>query len=83
MNKLLLVIFLLAELVLAQNSKINIAVLDLDATNIKDEDARFLSDRLRIELFDAGIFNVLERDKMNVILHVLNPNCPPGSRNGQ
>ena len=68
MNKLLLVIFLLAELVLAQNSKINIAVLDLDATNIKDEDARFLSDRLRIELFDAGIFNVLERDKMNVIL---------------
>jgi len=53
---------------IAQKSKINIAVLDLDATNINEEDARFLSDRLRIELFDAGTFNVLERDKMNVIL---------------
>jgi len=61
-------ILFLGSFLVAQNNKINIAVLDLDATNINEKDARFLSDRLRIELFDAGTFNVLERDKMNVIL---------------
>jgi len=63
LNKILLWFLILTSLLIAQKSKINIAVLDLDATNINEEDARFLSDRLRIELFDAGTFNVLERDK--------------------
>jgi len=68
LNKLLVWSVFVFSFIVAQNNKINIAVLDMDATNIKEEDARFLSDRLRIELFDAGKFNVLERDKMNVIL---------------
>ena len=54
--------------VFAQESKINIAVLDLDPTGIDDENARFLSDRLRAELFKTNHFNVVERDKMNTIL---------------
>jgi hypothetical protein len=52
----------------AQNTKLNIAVLDLDPTNIREDDSRFLSDRLRIELFESGVFNVVEREKMNSIL---------------
>ena len=68
MNKILVWILFICSFLMAQHNKINIAVLDLDATNIKEEDARFLSDRLRVELFDAGKFNVLERDKMNIIL---------------
>ncbi len=53
---------------MAQNGKLNVAILDLDPTNIEVDDAKFLSDRLRIELFDGGAFNVVERDKMNTIL---------------
>jgi Curli production assembly/transport component CsgG len=68
LKKILIYILFIGSFLSAQNNKINIAVLDLDATNIKEEDAKFLSDRLRIELFDAGTFNVLERDKMNAIL---------------
>lgn len=69
MKRFLLLLLFYNSCVLAQDSKINIAVLDLDATNIKQDDAKFLSDRLRVELFETGAFNVLERDKMNVILH--------------
>jgi hypothetical protein len=43
-------------------------VLDLDPTGIDEEQSRFLSDRLRAELFNTGSFNVIERDKMNSIL---------------
>ncbi len=52
----------------AQNSTLNIAVLDLDPTGIDVEQSRFLSDRLRAELFNTGSFNVIERDKMNAVL---------------
>lgn len=52
----------------AQETQTNIAVLDLDPTGIEQEQARFLTDRLRAELFKTGVFNVVERDKMNSIL---------------
>jgi TolB-like protein len=52
----------------AQQGKQNIAVLDLDPTGISKNEAQFLSDRFRTELFETGRFQVVEREKMNVIL---------------
>jgi TolB-like protein len=49
--------------------RVNIAVLDLDPTGVSVEDSRFLSDRLRTELFETGSFQVIEREKMEEILN--------------
>lgn len=65
----LLIIGLLVCSVFSQQSKINIAVLDLEPTSIPNADAQFLSDRLRSELFKTGAFQVVERDKMQEILN--------------
>jgi len=46
----------------------NIAVIDLDPTGIPINEAQFLSDRLRTELFETQMFQVVEREKMNAIL---------------
>lgn len=61
-------LFFIPATIFSQQSKENIAVLDLDPTSISETDARFLSDRLRAELFESGVFQVVERDKMNDIL---------------
>jgi hypothetical protein len=50
------------------SGKIPIAILDLDANNVTQAEARALSDRLRVEVFNAGIFDVMEREKMKSIL---------------
>ena len=63
----LLVLFA-CSLFAGQDSKLNIAVLDLDPTGVAKSDAQFLSDRLRTELFETGRFQIVERDKMNEIL---------------
>lgn len=63
----LLLVVLMSGL-LAQPSRLNIAVLDLDPTGIAAADAQFLSERLRTELFQTGAFQVVERDKMQEIL---------------
>jgi len=51
-----------------ESEKIAIAVMELDANRVSAAEAKALTDRLRIELFNAGIFLVMERDKMNRIL---------------
>ncbi len=51
-----------------QETKVNIAVLDLEPTGISNPNAEFLSNRLRTELFETGEFQVIEREKMNEIL---------------
>ncbi|MCK4753716.1 MAG: hypothetical protein KAS58_00700 [Calditrichia bacterium] len=66
---LISIFFLFLSTSLAQNSKMNIAVIDLDPTGISNNEAEFLSDRLRTELFETGKFQVVEREKMNAILH--------------
>ncbi|MCK4558541.1 MAG: hypothetical protein KAV45_02085 [Calditrichia bacterium] len=66
---LIFILFLFLSTSLAQNSKMNIAVIDLDPTGISNNEAEFLSDRLRTELFETGKFQVVEREKMNAILH--------------
>jgi len=48
--------------------KIAVAVLELDPNGVSEPEARALSDRLRIEIFNAGVYEVMERDKMNRIL---------------
>lgn len=63
------IFFLFLSTSLAQNSKMNIAVIDLDPTGISNNEAEFLSDRLRTELFETGKFQVVEREKMNAVLH--------------
>jgi hypothetical protein len=65
---ILIIIVAFTHTILAQESKINIAVLDLDPTKVSNQDAQFLSDRLRTELFETDKFRVLERDKMENIL---------------
>lgn len=62
-------LFLFLTVSLAQNTKMNIAVIDLDPTGIPKNEAQFLSDRLRTELFETGVFQVVEREKMNAILN--------------
>jgi hypothetical protein len=52
----------------AQNSNLTIAVIDLDPTGISNNEAQFLSNRLRTELFETGKFQIVEREKMNTVL---------------
>jgi len=61
-------LFLYFSISLSQNTKMNIAVIDLDPTGIPKNEAQFLSDRLRTELFETGVFQVVEREKMNAVL---------------
>ncbi|MCB9059542.1 MAG: hypothetical protein H6627_13300 [Calditrichae bacterium] len=67
MKRLLFLLMIFGVCYGQENIK-NIAVLDLDPTGVDEEQARFLTDRLRAELFKTGTFNVVERDKMNSIL---------------
>ncbi len=68
-KKLCLIVFILiVSISHAQELKMNIAVIDLDPTGISNNEAQFLSDRLRTELFETGKFQVVEREKMNTIL---------------
>jgi len=63
-----IVLVIIVSIAQAQEAKMNIAVIDLDPTGISNNEAQFLSDRLRTELFETGKFQVVEREKMNTIL---------------
>ncbi len=54
--------------VYSQIMKINIAVNDLSAKNIQQSDAEIISERLRSELHNTGVFKVMERNDMSSIL---------------
>ena len=47
---------------------IPIAVLDLTGHGIGDGELRMLSDRLRVELFKTGHYQVMEREQMKAVL---------------
>jgi TolB-like protein len=49
--------------------KSNLAVLDLTAVGISPEESVILTNRLRSEVFGTNRFIVVERDRMNEILH--------------
>jgi len=42
--------------------------MELDANGVTEAEGKALSDRLRIEIFNTGVFVVMERDKMTKIL---------------
>jgi hypothetical protein len=52
----------------APGSPALIAVLELDANNIEEPEARAIADRLRYHLGNLGVFQVLERGRMETIL---------------
>ncbi len=51
-----------------KSEKLAVAILELDGNNITEAETKALSDRLRIEIFNAGVYEVMEREKMNRIL---------------
>ena len=57
-----------SAIIIQKPVKIAVAVLELDPNGLTDSEARALSDRLRIEIFNAGVYEVMEREKMNRIL---------------
>lgn len=48
--------------------KTSVAVMTLGGSGVSETDAKFLTERLAIELQRAGVFDVMERDKMDEIL---------------
>jgi curli biogenesis system outer membrane secretion channel CsgG len=72
MKKFLLSLILLSaasSAILAQSDrKTAVAVMNLKGSGISDQDTKFLTDRLTIELQRTGVYDVLERDKMAEIL---------------
>lgn len=48
--------------------KVNIAVLDMEGRGISDLEAATLTDRLRSEMVDLGVFSLVERGQMEMIL---------------
>jgi hypothetical protein len=67
MKNLIISLFLITSNIYPQ-TKLNIAVLDLEGTNISATNLTGFSNRLRTELFKTNAFNVFERNKMNKIL---------------
>ena len=67
-NFLSFLIFLLPISIFSQKSDNHIAVMELDAVGLSQNEAKIITARLRTDLFNSGKFTVLERDKMNEIL---------------
>jgi len=70
--KIFYILFLLWYLIinnaLFAQTKVSIAVLDLEAEGISESEVRIISERLRSSVFETGKYVVLERDKMNEVL---------------
>ncbi len=63
-----LIIILLTIISFSFCSKLNIAVIELDADGVTTGEARTITSKLRNELIKTGNFEVIERGKMNEIL---------------
>jgi len=68
MKFLLLVLLFLLSTTYAQSTKQRIAVLELDADGVSQNESVTLTDRLRSELFKTGSFVIIERGEMDEIL---------------
>lgn len=69
-RQLFLVVVLLGLIgnLFAQADKVNIAVNDLVGKNIEKGTAGIISDRIRSELINTGVFRVMERSEMEKVL---------------
>jgi TolB-like protein len=65
---LLYLVLLSVTLSFAQNPRENIALSDLSAQGVDASASAIISDRLRNELFNTGLFTVIERGQMQEIL---------------
>lgn len=72
MNKISIFIgvllFILSSTMFAEQDKMRIAIMDLGASAVSPETAKMVSDLLRTELFNTGLFTVIERAEMEKIL---------------
>lgn len=71
MRKLLFVsavLVMTSSMALCQTEKVAVAVMPLRGSDISETEAKFLTERLVIELQRTDIFDVLERDKMDELL---------------
>ena len=66
---LMLIILISGTVAFAQNTdKIRVAVMDLESQGMEPATVAALSDRLRSELLNTGKFDVMERNRMELIL---------------
>jgi hypothetical protein len=65
---MILALCLLAAAALAQEEKMRIAIVDLEARGVDAMTAQNVSDLLRTELFNTGLFRVIERSQMEALL---------------
>jgi len=69
LSKIYLTIFIFSFLQIAVSSpKTNIAVVDFAGKGVAADDASIISDRFRVELFNAGKHTLVEREMMNEIM---------------
>ena len=66
--KLIIFSLVLTCSLFAQQSKLNIAVNDLEPEGLDESSTRIISDRIRSELINTGVFRVMERAEMQSIL---------------
>ena len=64
----ILLFVLLFSFIAKADDKMRIAVLTLEPENVSDTTAKMVSDILRTELLNTGLFRVLERGEMDAIL---------------
>lgn len=67
MNRFIILLLGVVTLCFSEQKR-NIAVIDLEGNGITDNEALVLTEKLRGELFNTGVFNLLERGQMDEIL---------------
>lgn len=67
MNRFIIILLGVFSLCFSEQKR-NIAVIDIEGNGITDNEALVLTEKLRGELFNTGVFNLLERGQMDEIL---------------
>lgn len=66
-NYHLILVFISVSVIYPQQP-LNIAIIDLEGKNVPQTEASILTDKLRVELYKTGMFQIIERGEMNEIL---------------
>ncbi len=64
----LLFLLLITSLAVAKQEKTSVAVVDFIARGVPDYEAQIIAERVRAELVNSGLYNVMERGQMKTIL---------------
>lgn len=68
MKRIIIIILILFSTLSLYAEKLPIAIMDLDAIDVSKDTARAVSDLIRTELFNTGMFRVFERGEIEKIL---------------